>query len=115
MIMAIAAKPQDSIPIYRPVTSSYSVEYGSAHLADTYLTPLHYRGWHTGVKYMREQAMKHNPERWSMQLRLGLDFDRTQNPAKNATILNGEVSASWAMMRRWTLPIAGTRIIVGAG
>ncbi len=87
----------------RPVRSTYAVEFGSAHLADTYLTPLHYSGWHAGFTYEHLQAMKFDPQRWSMQLRLGLDFDRTQNPAKNATMMGLSVEASWGMLRKFTI------------
>ncbi len=91
----------DSI-VFRPAKSSYMLEFGSARLADTYLTPLSYDGWHAGFYYDRMQAMKFSPEKWTMQLNAGLKFDRTQNPARNATMLNLAIDASWGMLRRFS-------------
>ena len=88
----------------RPVSSTYTVEIGSAHIADTYLSPMHYSGIHAGLSYSRLQAMRFDPERWVMQLRLGASVDFTKNPAKTITLYNAGIDASWGMMRRWTLP-----------
>lgn len=96
----------------RPVRSTYAIEAGSAHMADTYLTPLHYDGWHVGMLYSRIQAMGFSPRRWSMQLRLGLGFDRTQNPARNARMLSLSLSASWGLLRRFAIT---DRLTVAAG
>lgn len=85
----------------RPVLSAYGVEVGTSHIADTYLTPLHYNGTSYAMSYERMQAMKFNPEDWVMQLNTRVLFDNTENPARNATMLNLEVEAGWAMMRRW--------------
>lgn len=57
-----AAEPTDTITILRPVTSAYTFGAGSSHLADTYLSPLKYTGWHVDFHYERMQAMKFNPE-----------------------------------------------------
>ena len=70
----------------RPVSSTYTVEIGSAHIADTYLSPMHYSGIHAGLSYSRLQAMRFDPERWVMQLRLGASVDFTKNPAKTITL-----------------------------
>lgn len=113
-ITSMVTMAQDSIPVMRPVTSSYMLEYGKSHIADTYLTPLHYRGAHTAFFYERDQAMRFNPQRWTMQLKIGLTYDHTKNPAKNATMANGDLHASWAMMHRWT-PGAGVTLGLGGG
>lgn len=112
--MTMAATAQDSIPVLRAVTSSYTLEYGKAHIADTYLTPLHYRGAHTAFTYERDQAMRFDPRRWTMQLKLSMVFDHTKNPSKNATMMNGDLRGSWAMMRRWGLP-SGVTLGLGVG
>lgn len=88
----------------RPVYSAYMLEVGGANLADTYLTPLHYTGSHLGLQYERTQCMRFNPERWTMQLKLGLNGDLAENPAKNADMYNLALEASWHMMHRWILP-----------
>lgn len=103
--LSAAATTADTVfaehAVVRPVTSAYGIEAGSAHLADTYLTPLHYDGWHSAVSYSRTQAMGFDPERWSMRLALGVAVDHTQNPARNATMWNLDFEASWAMTRRF--------------
>ncbi|MCM1451879.1 MAG: DUF3316 domain-containing protein [Clostridium sp.] len=90
--------------VVHPVLSAYMLEAGSSHLADTYLTPLHYRGAHLGFAYERTQAMKFNPKDWIMQLSVGIGGNIDQNPAKNAKMVSLDVSARWGMMRRWALP-----------
>ncbi|MDE6693057.1 MAG: DUF3316 domain-containing protein [Muribaculaceae bacterium] len=111
---ALGALAQDTVPVLRPVTSSYTLEYGKAHIADTYLTPLHYRGPHYAFTYERDQAMRFNPQRWTMQLKLAMVFDHTKNPAKNATMANADLRASWDMMHRWRLP-SGFTLGLGGG
>ena len=54
--------------VERPVLSSYTVEAGSAHLVETYLSPLKYSGWGTALGYERMQAMRFDPENWVMNL-----------------------------------------------
>ena len=52
----------------RPVLSAYTVEIGSSHIADTYLSPLKYSGGATALNYERMQAMEFTPEKWVMRL-----------------------------------------------
>lgn len=92
----------------RPVTSAYMLEAGTGHLADTYLSPLKYDGWHVALDYERRQAMKFDPERWVMHLGGGIAMDRTENPARNATMWNLTVDAEWGMERRWLIPYGMT-------
>lgn len=99
MLSAQAADVDE--PVVRPVTAAYTAEAGSSHLADTYLTPLKYSGWTVGVGYERMQAMRFDPERWVMQLRLRAEVDHTDNLARNATMWYGGIDCSWGMMRRW--------------
>lgn len=95
-----ASQPEET-GVIRPVESVYTIEAGSAHLADTYLTPLRYTGWSGAIGYTRRQAMKFNPEDWVMQLDGRVFFDRTLNLRRNATMYFGGVNFSWTMMRRW--------------
>jgi len=94
----------DGTEVIRPVNSSYMLDAGSSHLADTYLSPLKYTGWHAAFRYERLQAMKFSADKWRQQLMLGIEADYGDNPAKNATMLYGNVSASWGMLRVWHLP-----------
>ena len=98
----------------RPVTSAFSIEAGASRISDTYLSPLPYHGWHTGLDYERFQAMRHNPERCIMRLNINATLDRTLNPAGNAAMWQAGVDASWAMMWRWTLRwTPGLRVAAG--
>lgn len=94
----------DSIEVARPVFSSYMLYAGSSHRADTYLSPIKYSGWQTGFTYQRIQAMKFSPEKWIMQLQLGIEADRTLNQTGNSDMWAVNINASWGMMRRWQLP-----------
>lgn len=96
-----AAGAQDK-PL-RPVTSAYTLEIGTSHLADSYLTPLHYNGVNYALGYERFQAMRFDPERWIMQLSGTLSLDRDKNRAGNATMWNLDLSLGWSMLRRWNI------------
>lgn len=104
LILASVAQAQqpDSIDI-RPVLSAYTAYAGSAHTAETYLSPLHYSGQSFGVNYERMQAMKFAPEKWVADLRLDLQGGHVQNPAGNATIWQLFIEGGWGMMHRWEL------------
>lgn len=89
--------------VYRPVLSAYCLEGGSMHIAETYLSPLRYSGAGFGFSYERSQAMRFDPQRWIMQLNLGLTGAVTNNPAGNSTMWQARLQGSWAMMRRWNI------------
>lgn len=99
-----AATAAQEIQPARPVVSSWTVGIGSSHLADTYLTPLKYEGWSTGMTYERMQVSPWGDGRWNTYLSLSLDLDHTENPAKNATMWALQLHATWGMMHRWNLP-----------
>ena len=99
---AVAA--QETAETVRPVNSSYMVEAGSSHLADTYLSPLKYTGWNAAFQYERMQAMKFSPQAWRQQLLIGVEANGAENPARNADMYYANVSASWGMMHVWRLP-----------
>lgn len=103
---AKASEHTDSIAVQtlRPVYSSYTLQAGSGHLADTYLSPVKYSGWDVAIGYERVQAMKFSPERWVMQMQLGVNASCSQNPAKNTDLWYASIDFSWGMMRRWKLP-----------
>ena len=97
-----AAQTAPSEPeVIRPVSAAYTLEVGSSHLADTYLTPLKYDGMHFGLDYERLQAMKFDPEHWVMRLNGNLGLDKTDNPARNATMWGLMLHLEWGMMRRF--------------
>lgn len=104
VMLSAMAFAQDEPATLRPVTSSYTYEIGEATLANTYLTPLKYKGWDMALNYERMQAMKFNPEKWVMRLTAGIDLNRTDNPAKNATMWRLVADFSWGMTYRFKLP-----------
>lgn len=113
LMLSVAVMAQDGVakPL-RPVVSAYTLEFGSSHLADTYLTPLKYAGIGAAFNYERWQAMRFDPGRWVMRMNVRVDLDRAENPAGNATMLYGGIDFRWGMMRRWH-PL--DRMTVGVG
>lgn len=105
--------------IIRPVISVYSLEVGSGHITDTYLSPLHYSGKGFALNYERLQAMKFDPERWTMRLNGRLGFEYTENTVRNASIWDLDIEFRWGMMRRlkldkgWEAGIGGSTNING--
>lgn len=89
---------------YRPVVGAYTVGLGSAHICNTYLTPLRYAGFGASLRYERLQAMAANPERLVMQLDGHLDYARAFNPAHNAAMTGIDLRIGWAAMWRHRLP-----------
>lgn len=85
----------------RPVMKAYTIAAGASQQANTYLSPLKYDGFGVNLDYERWQAMRFDPHRWVMRLAFDVDFDRTQNPARNASMWYGGIRTSWGMMRRW--------------
>lgn len=98
----------------RPVTALFHFDAGTAHLADTYLSPIKYSGWNVGFGYDRWQAMKGSPEKWVINLRTDIRADHTTNIVGNATMWNLEIAGSWSAMRKWHLPYFGG-IVTGIG
>ena len=94
---------QEQAELLRPVTSAWTVEVGSAHVTDSYLSPIHYSGWTVGLTYDRWQAMRFCPEKWVMNLNIHGRFSRTLNKAGNAQMSDFAVSASWGMLYRFDL------------
>lgn len=112
LLTVFVGRAEDAI--CRPVTAAYTLEAGSAHLNDTYLTPLKYTGQNYALGYERMQAMKFSPEKWVMQLGGRLNFGRTLNPARNATMYDLSLELSWGMMRRWDISaLSGLRLYGG--
>lgn len=102
----------DSIPPLRPVTSAYMLETGSSSVADSYLSPITYRGWSAAFAYERMQAMKFDPDNWVMQLNARIELDRGRNHADNATTWRIDGTFSWGMLRRWH-PLPSLTIAAG--
>ena len=114
LVMPLALWGSDStrVETVRPVISAFTLEAGSDHLCNTYLTPLHYSGWRTALGYERMQAMKFNPESFIHQLGLRFYLGRDLNETHTATIWQFGFRPSWSMM--WRRPVGnGLTIAVG--
>lgn len=100
------AQVPDNVPaVERPVLSAYTIEAGTAHITETYLSPLHHSGSAYALSYERMQAMKFNPEHWVMRLDGRLSLAGTYNqPARNARLWNLGLRVGWGMLRRFSLP-----------
>lgn len=86
--------------LLRPVLAAYTIEAGSAHIADTYLTPLRYSGWSASLRYSRMQATRFNPRDWVIRMDFTADISRTLNPVRNATMWYWGLDFTAALMRR---------------
>lgn len=93
-------------PALRPVTSAWTLEAGTAQVTDTYLSPLRYNGQSAAVGMERWQAMRFDPHRWVMQLRVRGQLDRTLNPARNSVMWGLGLEGHWAMMWRSSIAAA---------
>ncbi len=99
-----SAFAEEPVAIERPVVSAYTLELGSAHIAQTYLSPLCYSGIAMALSYERMQAMRFDPERWVMRLSGRLDGAHTHNnPARNASMWDLGLNIGWGMSRRWNV------------
>ncbi|WP_300301330.1 DUF3316 domain-containing protein [uncultured Muribaculum sp.] len=99
-----ASEPAMPDSIVRPVTSHFTYSIGSALIANTYLTPLKYHGWGMLLGYDRTQAMRLRPEKLVQRIAAGLDIDRTENPAGNASMWRLTGDFSYGVNYRWRLP-----------
>lgn len=109
-LAALMAQAQEDHPTPVKVNNAFSIGLGSAHRADTYLSPLHYTGWSSELNYEHFHAFSRIPALWG--LNVGLIVDRTENPVRNSAMLGAQFEARWTMMRRWEF---GKRYQVGIG
>ena len=115
MLCVVAVKAVDSDKPLRPVMAAYTLEVGGAHLSDTYLTPIKYKGQGYALGYERMQAMKFSPESWVMRLTGRLGLNRALNPARNAAMWDLDLGLSWGMMRRWRIAAVTGMQLYGGG
>lgn len=110
--------------VYRNLKhEAFSVGVGSAHRADTYLTPLHYAGFGLDVNYEYARDFKTKPLMWT--LKVGAEMDRTHNAVRNSVMYGAEFEARWDMLwhtnidgkdyNRWQFGVGGgTTLDAGA-
>lgn len=113
MCVSVKGEENDSVKILRPVNSAYMLNLGSASVLDTYLTPIRYKGMNIRLGYERLQAMRFNPQHWTMQMYFGIDYAPVENIVKNRTMHSLMIDFTWGMMHRWT-PLRNM-IVYGGG
>lgn len=82
-------------------SNTVMLEVGSAHRADTYLTPLHYGGWMLKLAYNHERHFKNQPLFWALDI--SLQADRTMNRARNSVLWGAQFECRWSMSRQWDI------------
>lgn len=109
IIAAIAlvagAEPSDTVAqALRPARRVVELTAGGATVLDSYLSPVRYRGWTTGLRYEHLQATGFAPQRWIRQLTVGAGYALVHNPARSGNKMHVlDLAASWTLMRRWRL------------
>lgn len=112
-VAALCCSASDSTVVLRPVVSVYAVELGTAHIAQTYLTPLRHSGMAVALSYQRRQAMRFDPEHWVMGLDGRLAYATTTNvPSHVSQLYDIDLRVGWTMLRRWH---AGPLTLWGGG
>ena len=101
--------------VQRPVTALFTAEAGYGRVLDSYLTPITYTGWHTGLGFEHNQACGFNPEQWQRQLSLGVVYDNVENSVGNNTMHHLRGTARWALMRRWGCVFTPNLTLMGGG
>lgn len=102
LLAFLAMLPASAQDVERPVLSGYTLEIGTAHIAETYLSPLRHSGTAIALGYERMQAMRFNPEDWVMRLDGRLLMSQTRNnPARNASMYDLDLRLGWSMLRRF--------------
>ena len=104
----------DSLQTLRPVTSTYSVEYGAASTLDTYLSPLRYQGSTIALNGSWLKAMRQNPQHLIMAFDASIGLESQLSPARNSRLYDFSLDFSWSMMYRWR-PIEHFQVGAGGG
>ena len=79
----------------------FMFDVGRAHVLDTYLTPITYRGVGVRLGYEHSQVTKFAPSAWLRQLAVDIEYNPARNAAKNNTMHDATLQARFGMMRRW--------------
>ena len=97
--------------VSRPVTTTISLEAGAGDAVDTYLSPLHYNGFHASLNGNWTKALPFGHD-LSMSLRGRLEYMRLLNPAGNAVEWQGAAEFDWHIRRGWRIT---ERLTLAAG
>ena len=98
----------------RPVTSQYSLQFGSTSVQATYLSPLVYKGAQFAASGSWTKAMPFNPQMAIMNFEANANFCNLLNPAQTARMVGINADFSWSMEWRKHLP-SNFQITLGGG
>lgn len=101
LTLSSACLAQDDAEVLRPPAVLFTGGIGSASVLDTYLSTVTYGGVATSLAYEHTQAMGGAPDRWIRQLRLGVDFNATDNRHGNNDTYTLLLHARWSPMCRF--------------
>lgn len=97
----------------RPVTARWSISAGSASIADTYLSPTVYDGWHTSIDYRRYQAMRINPHHLTQTLGGKIEVNHVDNPTGTNTLWDANLHLHYGVLYRWRILTPGLTVGIG--
>lgn len=115
MQFSFAAKAEEvSKSSSRPVTGTYSLEFGHTSVKASYLSPLTYTGTQLTASGSWSKALPFNPENVVMEFDASANFSSLLNPAKTARMVGLNAEFSWDMAWRKRFP-GNFQTTVGAG
>lgn len=98
----------------RPISSTYSIEWGKSEIIDTYLSPLKYTGDKFSLSAEWMKALKQNPQHLSMIFDAAIYGDICKSPARNSSLYNIGIDFGWHIFYKYQ-PIKGLTIGGGSG
>ena len=111
---SLPAVAQDERTVSRPVTGTYSLEWGATSVRASYLSPLKYSGSRIAASGSWSKAMPFNPEHAVMEFDGYASFCNLLNPARTARMVGLSAQFSWDMAWRKKLP-SDFQITAGGG
>lgn len=112
--VAMADPADTAMTVLRPALSMFTLNYGSASLRDSYLSPLTYGGSWLALGYEHFQATGFNPLHYVRQLQVELDYAHVTNWVGNHAMQSLMVGGQWSLMRRWqAVPFSHSQLMVG--
>lgn len=98
----------------RPISFTYTIEWGKSDIIDTYLSPLKYSGDKFSLSAEWMKALKQNPQHLSMIFDAEIYGDICKSPARNSSLYNIGIDLGWHIFYKYQ-PIKGLTIGGGGG
>ncbi|MCM1005191.1 MAG: DUF3316 domain-containing protein [Prevotella sp.] len=97
----------------RVLSTAYSVEVGGERAFNTYLSPLRQTGWTVGIGGEWSRPMG-SSACWGQDIGVRARIGLLENPARNATMNDLQLSLSWRALRSFS-PLPDLTLGLGAG